>query len=464
MSIFPAAFRRKQFIEILMLGCPHTLYMTHLAPIVGPVFEHIQYRLDKTWAPFLGPVVTPDLCKPMFSADCESVAALASRGGEDWFSSYYARAGLFVGDLDAVTAEAAVEKSRVEISRTFSDLLQTALALKGDWALVLANQSKEEQANRRNESSKLSQGPRTRVKTEGHVNADGTPKGENQAAIDARKLQRISAMCHFLFLEHEQIAGSLTLSVIQCLAYPDAYTCRRMARICHRILEAVAWYPRYTELLGNRLLSAAVKNIVTEPKWMVGIEWEMINIVRDIYGRLVLGQIVQPGGQGAGLQQPAAANNPNHYEQAKTADRPLQGGGILVVSSDIPRRVLASLPGVNMTMIDQLDRDMKRKRSAKDQKDFIRDLLRIASEQIKQADDAAAAAASLNSYTNGVTTTSSALGGVLGRAIDEESLLRNAHRKATVEDLPEKLVINKKSKKKNPQDDEQPSGLALFQL
>ena len=438
--------------------------MTHLAPILGPVFEHVQYRLEKTWAPYLGPVVAPELCKPMFSSDCEAAAALASRGGEDWFASYYARAGLFVGDLDVVTAEAAVEKSRVEISRTFSDLLQTALALKGDWALVLANQSKEEQATRRNETSKLSQGPRTRIQTEGHVNADGTPKSENQAAIDARKLQRISAMCHFLFLEHEQIAGSLTLSVIQSLSYPDAYTCRRMARICHRILETVAWYPRYTELLGNRMLSATVKNIVTEPKWMVGIEWEMINIVRDIYTRLVLGQLVQPGGQGAGLQQPSAADNPNHYEQAKTADRPLQGGGILVIPSDIPRQVLASLPGVTMAMVDQLDRDMKHKRSAKDQKDFIRDLLRVASEHIKQADDAAAAALSLNCYPNGGNATSATLGGVLGRAIDEESLLRNAHRKATVEDIPEKLVINKKSKKKNHQDDEQPSGLALFEL
>jgi hypothetical protein len=125
----------------------------------------------------------------------------------------------------------------------------------------------------------------------------------NQAAIDARKLRRISAMCHFLFV-------------------------RRITRICHRILEeAVACHPpRYAELLGSRMMSAAaVKNIVTEPKWMVGIEWEMINIVRDMYGRLVLGQRVQPGGQGAGLQQLTAANNPNEYEQAKSADRPLQG-------------------------------------------------------------------------------------------------------------------------------------------
>lgn len=122
-----------------MLECPFTMYMTHLAPILGPVIDHMHIRLEKTWLPITGPVVATEMCRPLFTTDCDAAAALASRGGEEWFSSYYARSGLFVGDLDAVTAEAAVDKGRVEISRTFSDLLQTALALKGDWALVLAN-------------------------------------------------------------------------------------------------------------------------------------------------------------------------------------------------------------------------------------------------------------------------------------------------------------------------------------
>jgi hypothetical protein len=124
---------RKQFIEVLLLSCPSTLYMTHVAPILAPVLEHIQYRLDKTWLPLIGSVRSTELTKPLFTCDCEAAAALASRGGDEWFDSFYARAGLFVGDLDAVTAEAAVEKSRVEFGRTFSDVLQSALALKGDW-------------------------------------------------------------------------------------------------------------------------------------------------------------------------------------------------------------------------------------------------------------------------------------------------------------------------------------------
>jgi hypothetical protein len=434
-----------------MLGCPFTLYMTHLAPILGPVLDHMHIRLEKTWLPITGPAVATEMCRPLFTTDCDAAAALASRGGEDWFSSYYARSGLFVGDLDPVTAEEAVDKGRVEISRTFSDLLQTALALKGDWALVLANIAREEQANRANDNLLKSQGPRNRF-SEGQVNADGTPKSINQAAIDARKLRRISAMCHFLFLENEQVAGSLTVTAIQCLTYPDAYTCRRMTRICHRILEAVAWHPRYTELLGSRMMSAAVKNIVTEPKWMVGIEWEMINIVRDIYGRLVLGQIVQPGGQGAGLQQPTAANNPNEYEQAKSADRPLQGGGLLTVPSDIPRRLLLTLPGIDMGMVNQLEADLKRKRSAKDQKDCIRDFLRVAADGLKELDQSNRGAAV----------------GALDRAAEEESLLHR-DRKTDVEAIPEKLVTHsmlqkKAARGKQTSENASPSGLAAFNL
>jgi hypothetical protein len=348
------------------------------------VFEHLQYRLEKSWEPILQQNGSGAAgLKPLFTADCEAAANLASQGGEAWFVAYYARSGLFVGDLDGVTAEAALEKQRVELTRTFGDVLQAALALKGDWALVLANISKEETSTKRNDNftiAKQSKGPPNRL-YEGQINADGTPKSQNQAAIDARKLARISAMCHFLFLEHEQIAGFLTLTVIQCLNYPDAYTCRRITRICHRILETAAWHPKYTEILGQRMMAAAVHNIVTEPKWMVGIEWDMINVVRDLYGRLTLGQVVQPGGQGVGLQQATVSQNPLTYEQAKSADRPLQGGGILTTPSDLPRQVLLSLPGVDVQMICQLDEDLTRKRSAKDQKDFIRDLLGVAADQ-----------------------------------------------------------------------------------
>lgn len=449
----------KHVVEILLLSCPCSLYKTHLEPIVGPIVEHMRYRLEKTWLPVLS--ATPTVgsgfstaaTKALCSSECGNVAQIANRGEEEWFSWYYAHAGLFVGDLDQVTSEAAVEKSRVDISRTFSDVLQSVLALKGDWALVLANQAKEEQALKRNDSSILSTGPRNRCQDDGvAVNADGTPKLAHQAVVDARKLLRINGLCHFLLLESEAIAGNITLTVIQCLGYPDAYTCRRTVKICHRILETVAWLPQYTQLLGQQMFTQVVKNVVTEPKWMVGVEWDMINVVRDIYCRLVLGQILQAGGQGPGLQQSDGLSG-NRYEQTKTVDKPLQGGGILVIPSNTPRQILASLPGIGETLVQRFEATMKEKRSAKDQKDCIRDLLRIAADNLNEWNPSAAGG------------DGSAAAGIFDRAVAEESLLHAGSRAPVVQDIPEKLVTQSqiyKAAEKNHQ--EIPGGLVAFQL
>lgn len=119
-----------------MLSCPATLYASHLAPILGPVVAHMKHRLKHSWAPIIDPAAVasiPDLGKALTSTTCSAAAALAARGGDEWYASFYARSGIFVGDLDSVTAEAAVEKYRAELSRTFSDMLQAVLALKGDW-------------------------------------------------------------------------------------------------------------------------------------------------------------------------------------------------------------------------------------------------------------------------------------------------------------------------------------------
>lgn len=317
----------------------------------------------------------------------------------------------------------------------------------------MANIAKEDQATRNNDVSKLVTGPKTRLNDGGPINADGTPRTPNQLAIDARKILRISSVCHFLLLESGSIAGNLTLLVIQCLEYPDAYTCRRLTRICHRILETVAWAPQYTELLGNRMFVNAIKNIVTEPKWMVGIEWDMINLVRDIYCRLWLGQMLQPGGQGPGLQQPTTPGNDLQYEQAKTVDRPLQGGGILTVPSQIPRQILARLPGVGLQGVEKLDEDMRKKRSAKDQKDFLRDLLRVVADNLHESEVG----------QNG----RGAAAGLFERAVHEESLLHTAKRTSVIPDIPEKLVTQSmvaKQAAKDSSHDNTPEGLAAFHM
>jgi hypothetical protein len=94
----------------------------------------MQYRLKMTWSPIISPNAGQSVSTgALTSANRASAVALASSGGESWFEQYYARGGLFVGDLDSVTAESAVEKVRVDLGRTISDMMQVALALKGEW-------------------------------------------------------------------------------------------------------------------------------------------------------------------------------------------------------------------------------------------------------------------------------------------------------------------------------------------
>jgi hypothetical protein len=356
--------------------------------------------------------------------------------------------------LDSVTAEAAVEKHRVDLSRTYSDVLQVALALKGPWALVLANLAKDEQGSKRHDNAKSTIGPRNQINDEigARVNADGSSKLANQKAIDARKLARINGICQFMLLENQTIAWNLILSVVQCLGYPDAYTVRRITKVCHRILETVAWSPTYTQIIGEQMFNQAIRNVVTEPKWMVGIEWDMINVIRDVYCRLVLGQTLLFGGQGPGVQMNSlGGENSHHYEQAKTIDRPLQGGGVLTAANDTPRRTLAEIPGIGVARVDHLERDLKTKRAAKDQKDIFRDLLRVASDNVRDM----------------IPVTNPDEGGIFSRAIEAESLLHTRQRQPTIPSLPEKLVTRsqlEKAKQKSRHDEQHPEGLSAFSL
>ena len=427
----------KQFVEYIHLCCPSTLYQSHVAPIATQFFEHMEYRLKCSWSPIMNPGTSSESTKPLTTPQCIAAADLALRGGDEWFISYYSRAGAFVGDLEAVNGEAVVEKSRVELSRSYSDMLQTSLALKGDWNLVLANLAREEQANKKNDNSLLESRPASKTKTSsGPVNANGSKRSKFYKAIEARKLLRIEKLCHFLLLENETIAGYLVLSIAECLGYPDAYTCRRCIAISHRILENVAWVERYTQLLGQQLFTNAVRVAVAEQKWLVGIEWDMINLIRDLYCRLVLGQYLQAGGQGSAMQQGTSSANQQYYEQSKALNKPLQGGGILCAPSDLPRQVLASLPGINPELVIGMERNLKEKRSAKDQKEFLRDILHTAAQNLK------------NSEFNDEQA------GVLGRANESESLLNIRNKKDVVQSLPEKLVTHSMMMKKNQKEEE----------
>jgi len=262
-------------------------------------------------------------------------------------------------------------------------------------------------------------------------NANGTPRTANQDALEARKVARINALASFMLVESSSIALPLVSTIIKCICYPDAYSSRRCIRMCHRVLEVAVSYPQYTEIIGNEMFSTVLKMIVYEPKWMVGMEWDMISLVRDIYCRIVLGQCLLPGGQGASMQQPRAPYDAKTFEQSKNAAKPLNGGGILCLSSDIPTNVLLSLPiGSNgQLLVAQLHASLKENLSAKAQKDLLRNMLRMVASNVKAQEG--------DQGNNGDT--------LFGRVDEEESVLNQKLRVSLVPSIPEKLVITSKT-------------------
>ena len=170
-------------------------------------------------------------------------------------------------------------------------------------------------------------------------------------------------------------------------------------------------------------LIASLKGTLIFQPFVYRTEWDMINIIRDIYGRLVLGQYFLSGGQGPGLQMSRDPLISSRFEQTKAVDQPLQGGGILPNPSDFPRRVLTEI-GMSSDEIIALESKLLTKCSAKDQKEALREVLRIVADNTKGQN------------------------GVLERAGNDESLLHGKARKAEVTPLPEKLVTYSMMKKK----------------
>lgn len=171
-------------------------------------------------------------------------------------------------------------------------------------------------------------------------------------------------------------------------------------------------------------------------------------VVRDILCRLVLGQALQSGGQGAAQQQGIVG--PDSFEQAKSAEKPLGGGGILTTASPYPRQVLCMLPGVDMNSIQTLERSLREKASAKAQKDYIRDFLREAADRLKEIQPESGTGPP---------------GSLFDRAVEEESLLHSSRRTSyLVRDLPEKLVTSSQVAKKEQKENRSYEGLSGFQL
>ena len=164
--------------DFILLTCPASLYASHLAPILLPILETMRIRLAMSWTTDDKASSSPSSALRTNSLD--NVTQIFQQEENTFLQWYYGHGGLFVGDLDEARSETVTEKTKIEITRTYCDVLQDALALKGDWALTLANLAKEEarETDTRFASGKERSDP---------VNANGTPKLPQQDAVGRKE-------------------------------------------------------------------------------------------------------------------------------------------------------------------------------------------------------------------------------------------------------------------------------------
>ena len=97
-------------------------------------------------------------------------------------------------------------------------------------------------------------------------------------------------------------------------------------------------------------------------------------------------------------------------------------------------------------MVQEFETNMKNKRSAKDQKEFIRELLRLGADNLRDMSP---------SSVNG-----SAAAGIFDRALEEESLLHSKSKSKGSKE--ERLVLHSKVMKHQQQMNEQPLDVSGF--
>ncbi|KAG5177597.1 armadillo-type protein [Tribonema minus] len=180
----------------------------------------------------------------------------------------------------------------------------------------------------------------------------------------------------FLLVASDQTAYPMVMLVVGALCWPDGPACRGAIKCAHKITEAVWRMPKYSQVIGKSMMGAAVYALVTEPKWMVGLEWDMLQLTRVIYIKLVI------GGDASDLES---------------------NGGVPTPISEEPRKLLLTLPGVSDADVQSLedvlrivtitqaeggaeskDPRFSQKTLAARQRDALRDLFRKAAKHFEQ--------------------------------------------------------------------------------
>jgi len=303
----------KQVMSPFVLNMPISRYESLLLPVFTPFAVQMLHKFSLAWNP------PPEYAVKNIPAP----------------QQIFIDGGLYVGfGITSENREIIIDKIKREATRAYVEFLQELFAQKGELAHAFINIDKEGKAapDQQNE-----------------MEAQEYRIGGVTLTKEGQVLQRHHAetLLEFLLHRNPQLTESLLMLMVGALCWADSHSCRRAVKLVQRVVEVEWKNDVFTNFLASQLFQTCVYALIQEPKWLVGLEWDIIMLVQLLYMRFVFG--------GTALDKMNGESR---------------------MPSDLPRQFLMSLQGISATDVSEMETTLTTTNSHKDQKDIFRDLIR----------------------------------------------------------------------------------------
>ena len=334
-------------VEPMVLHCPACYYNEICSPLTAYLRTAV-YRLGVAWGLS---IANADPTEVLVFRHCSMES-----GGNGTGSGRNIDASLAFLDADGV--ESAKDYFIRDFTRKFADALAGMGLSRGALALPA-----EATKGGGHGSSPTSSGK----KSSGGTNKGGSPsssassrKGAAQRGEEEALGVRRTALCAFtLSRDNVNVADEYIKACLALLSLPDTYACRKGVALTKMLLEVSIsdvshgkgqnlhrrQYSDLMPVVGKDFFQVALMVLLRRERWLVGLEWELTEVLQEIYCYYVLG-----------------------LRDVTDRKEPIR------CVCDAPRNVLLGL-GVTTQAITTLDTQMCSVLSKKKRRDFMKDFI-----------------------------------------------------------------------------------------
>ncbi|KAL0587372.1 hypothetical protein ABG067_002989 [Albugo candida] len=283
--------------------CPAELYGSLLEPVLANVFRHLSTRLERSF--YVDSTSKNHASDNLASGTIEPA----------WVSS-------IVG-VEVAKVDVAHEKILMYLVRQVSELVERAVDPK---VVVIAGANQQKHVLR------------------------------NQDTM----------LIEYSLYESKTLPRLLGQLLTEIMGWKDTQSCRKAVVLADKMVTCLHDRQEYHILLGVDFFKAALKSLFLDIGTVKedGLRWELINLIRNIYCRLVLG-----------------LNPVDECKGVDPAHQPAKPANELCL---LPREILVSLPKIQSSDLDFIDAFLRERHSIKTQKNAFKELLEGPMETVRQ--------------------------------------------------------------------------------